>query len=229
MIKEEKKIVVNTVPHILRFSCRTTPGFHSAASKSPFYQGCIRFTIFLHKFTSRSLFLFITIIIGTCISSVQLRWVWRKKPSQKRCFSWKFSCSRTPASPDSHQGHWLEPGVFRWVSQVAAITWSHDPQTGLNRWIVRNWWSKTQTENLKLNQLNTGKTRKTRRKERQGRQIPKRLCAWKYLFINQKKNWQNEIRGCYIFCCCKEWSAAKRHVSSAITPFPRRLRLTGRK
>lgn len=58
MIKEEKKIVVNTVPHILRFSCRTTPGFHSAASKSPFYQGCIRFTIFLHQFTSRSLFFF---------------------------------------------------------------------------------------------------------------------------------------------------------------------------
>lgn len=56
--KRGKKIVVNTVPHILRFSCRTTPGFHSAASKSPFYQGCIRVTIFLHQFTSRSLFFF---------------------------------------------------------------------------------------------------------------------------------------------------------------------------
>lgn len=77
----------------------------------------------------------------------------KKKEEKKTLSKGKFSCSRTPASPESHQGHWLEPGVFRWVSQVAAITWSHDPQTGLNRRIVRNWWSKTQTENPKLNQL----------------------------------------------------------------------------
>lgn len=121
---------------------------------------------------------------------------------QKLCFSWKFSCSRTPASPASHQGHWLEPGVFRWVSQVAAITWSHDPQTGLNRWDCEKLMIKGTDRESEI-ESNTGKTRKTRRKERQGRQIPKRLCAWKYLFINQKKNWQNEIRGCYIFCCCR--------------------------